>query len=249
MEQYYVIAHDGNRYGPADIPTLQQWIQQNRILPSTMLENAETGQQLPASAISDLQFATQPVTPTTTPSPSFEVGQPQMPHQPAGPIYGRGAQVGFGGPGLQNFNNTSGMRADVPPEIESLKWNWGAFGCGCFWLLFHGLALAAVLMFFGLAFLGGMLGFIFGALRIPALGTISIVGYLIGLGVAIWLGMNGHKLAWRYNSYNSVEDYFQKEQIWMVLGIIVTAIALLGWVFNIVMAFTLRGISGGMPGG
>jgi hypothetical protein len=40
---YYVIAQDGNRYGPADIPTLQQWVREGRIAPNTTLEDEVTG--------------------------------------------------------------------------------------------------------------------------------------------------------------------------------------------------------------
>jgi hypothetical protein len=59
---YYVIAQDGNRYGPADIPTLQQWVREGRIAPNTTLEDEVTGTQIRASLLPELShlFPSQP---------------------------------------------------------------------------------------------------------------------------------------------------------------------------------------------
>jgi len=53
---YYVIAHDGDRYGPADIPTLQQWVREGRIAPNTTLEDEFTGTQIRASLLPELSY-------------------------------------------------------------------------------------------------------------------------------------------------------------------------------------------------
>jgi hypothetical protein len=62
---YYVIAQDGNRYGPADIPTLQQWVREGRIAPNTTLEDEVTGTQIRASLLPELShlFPSQSVPP------------------------------------------------------------------------------------------------------------------------------------------------------------------------------------------
>jgi hypothetical protein len=52
--QYYVIGPDGNRYGPADVPTLKLWVSENRLTPQTMLEDVSTAQRMPASAVDGL---------------------------------------------------------------------------------------------------------------------------------------------------------------------------------------------------
>ncbi|MCS6830760.1 MAG: DUF4190 domain-containing protein [bacterium] len=59
---YYVIAHDGNRYGPADIATLQQWVREGRIAPNTTLEDEFSGTQIRASLLPELShlFAAMP---------------------------------------------------------------------------------------------------------------------------------------------------------------------------------------------
>ncbi|MGQ9487745.1 MAG: DUF4190 domain-containing protein [Armatimonadota bacterium] len=53
---YFVIAHDGNRYGPADIAMLQQWVREGRIAPNTMLEDEATGAQIQASLLPELRY-------------------------------------------------------------------------------------------------------------------------------------------------------------------------------------------------
>lgn len=51
---YFVIALDGNRHGPADIPTLQQWVREGRVAPNTVLEDEFTGTQIRASLLPEL---------------------------------------------------------------------------------------------------------------------------------------------------------------------------------------------------
>jgi hypothetical protein len=57
--QYYVISGDGQRYGPADIPTLNQWINEGRLLSHQLLEDAATGVRVPASGVAGLVFPQQ----------------------------------------------------------------------------------------------------------------------------------------------------------------------------------------------
>jgi hypothetical protein len=53
---YFVIAADGQKYGPADIPTLNHWAQEGRVLVTSMLEDAATGAQVPATSVSGIIF-------------------------------------------------------------------------------------------------------------------------------------------------------------------------------------------------
>src|SRR5262249_47995622 len=57
LMRYYVLTQTGERYGPADIETLQSWAQQGRIAAHTVLVEAETGAQLRADQLDDLQPA------------------------------------------------------------------------------------------------------------------------------------------------------------------------------------------------
>jgi len=55
--QYFVIGDDGQKYGPADLATLNAWIAEGRLLANTILEDSRSGARTPASAVPGLQFA------------------------------------------------------------------------------------------------------------------------------------------------------------------------------------------------
>jgi hypothetical protein len=63
--RYFVIGDDGQRYGPADVPTLNQWIQEGRVRQTTLLQPEAGGATVAASIIPDLSFAPQPGAPQT----------------------------------------------------------------------------------------------------------------------------------------------------------------------------------------
>jgi hypothetical protein len=54
-DRYYVLWPDGQKFGPADVPTLQRWVVENRVGPATVLENASSGQHVRASDLPSLQ--------------------------------------------------------------------------------------------------------------------------------------------------------------------------------------------------
>ena len=66
--RYFVLANDGQKYGPADIPTLNQWIVEGRLLPNQMLEDEASGTSVIASSVAGLNFQIQPP----------QAGQPNM---------------------------------------------------------------------------------------------------------------------------------------------------------------------------
>ncbi|MBS1726867.1 MAG: hypothetical protein JST51_09115 [Armatimonadetes bacterium] len=70
---YFVIGNDGQKYGPADISTLNQWAQEGRLTPTSMLEDATTGQQTMASQMPGISF---PVAAPGAPSygPTYQAG-------------------------------------------------------------------------------------------------------------------------------------------------------------------------------
>jgi len=49
--QYYVVADDGQKYGPADVPTLAQWAQEGRLNANTLLESMQDASRAPASQV------------------------------------------------------------------------------------------------------------------------------------------------------------------------------------------------------
>ncbi len=58
---YYVLGDQGQKYGPADIATLNVWVSEGRVLPGTMLEEEVSGGKIAAASVAGLQF--QPAAP------------------------------------------------------------------------------------------------------------------------------------------------------------------------------------------
>ncbi|MCH7905014.1 MAG: hypothetical protein IH944_10675 [Armatimonadetes bacterium] len=54
--KFFVLSTGGQKFGPADIPTLNKWITEKRITPETDLENADTKQIVKAGTVAGLVF-------------------------------------------------------------------------------------------------------------------------------------------------------------------------------------------------
>lgn len=54
--RYYVVWPNGQRFGPADLATLNQWARENRIGPSTTLAEEGTGRTFPANQLPGLDL-------------------------------------------------------------------------------------------------------------------------------------------------------------------------------------------------
>lgn len=91
---------------------------------------------------------------------------------------------------VNDFQNTSGMNADVPYEVATCRWNWGAFLWSWIWLMGH-----------------GMVGW----------GLLALLANIVpggGIAVSIYLGIDGHKLAWKNRRFSSLEDFFRVQTRW-----------------------------------
>ena len=75
--EYYVIAPDGQQYGPADLNTLKQWVAENRITQTTMLRHGPTGQTGMAGSVPGLFGG-----PTSAATAVMPPPQPQPMHDP-----------------------------------------------------------------------------------------------------------------------------------------------------------------------
>jgi hypothetical protein len=127
--RYFVIADDGNRYGPADIPTLNEWIQQGRLLPTTLLEEEGSGARISANSVMGLNFGgAAPVGPPSGVQPG-----------PSGPFSPGPAAAPYAGPYGQSVTGNIGNTENI------LAWVCGAVGiccCCCFPLPIAGLLFA-----------------------------------------------------------------------------------------------------------
>jgi hypothetical protein len=74
---YFVIAADGQKYGPANIDTLNQWAQEGRVLNTSMLEDASTGVRIPATSVPGIMFPMNPPGGQNFQQPNFQYGSGQ----------------------------------------------------------------------------------------------------------------------------------------------------------------------------
>jgi len=110
--------------------------------------------------------------------------------------------------------NTSGQgtSAVVPPELAG--WNWGAFLLTWIWGIGNGVWLALLAL-----------------VPIP----------LVGLAVAILLGVKGNEWAWQSKKWESIERFRRTQRIWLYWGI---ASLVAPFVFIIGIVMIIVGILG-----
>ena len=103
---FFVLGNNGEKYGPADITTLNVWISEGRLLPSSQLQSTQTGAISVASQVPGLMFPensfqqppTQTAPPTVNQATSFGAPfQPPYNQQPGQPMqpYPRGSNGRF----------------------------------------------------------------------------------------------------------------------------------------------------------
>jgi hypothetical protein len=111
-------------------------------------------------------------------------------------------------------SNTSGTGSEavLPPEIKG--WNWGAFLLTWIWGLGNGVYIALLAL----------------------LALVPVVGWVIALIVAVFLGARGNELAWRKKRWVDVDHFKDVQRKWAIAGAIVVAV---------VVVFTVFAIAGG----
>ena len=67
---YFVISNDGQKYGPGDLNMLNQWAQEGRLVPTSMVEDAVTGLQMPVTQVPGIMFPPPP-SPSGTYQPPY----------------------------------------------------------------------------------------------------------------------------------------------------------------------------------
>lgn len=172
--RYFVYAPNGQRYGPADLQTLQQWIGEGRVLPSSLVEQELSGERMAANTIPGLQFP---------------ANAPYGPSAPMGTQPGPSPYAGYHRPGM---NTPSPMTMPGNNEI-TISWICGAVGIstvlGCGWFPFGGVApiiLGAVGMWQGakardLGHSQGQSAYIFSlvVLVLGILGLVACTGFVL----------------------------------------------------------------------
>ncbi|MBV6458881.1 MAG: hypothetical protein HONBIEJF_02020 [Fimbriimonadaceae bacterium] len=208
--EYYVLGADGNKYGPADVPTLNTWAQEGRVLPTTLLEDFQTGQKLQASAVVGMQF----------PGSGAIVGMPDAPQMPG--IIGTPIQApktadpdaplyqGYGTkrePTLAELDPTASTFDDPDDNLLPFAlqggFNIGAFVLTWIWGLNHKQPVTLIALVLGLVVL------------IPAIGCIASIAQL---GFMIYCGTKGNQWAWESGRFSTPEECLAVQKVWMYWG-------------------------------
>ena len=103
-------------------------------------------------------------------------------------------------------------------DAELSKWNWGAFFFGWLWGVFNKVYITLIqlvvnLISFGLSLIG--------------LGVIAPIFSAIGLGLSIWFGVKGSRMAWENGAYRNIDDFRTSRHNWNVAAAIVFAVNIL----------------------
>lgn len=98
--KYFVIMPDGQKYGPADVTMLNQWVVEGRLTAQTMLQDEATGQTVMASQVPGINFGMggPPMAGTVQPP----MGGPSAYQQPPNPYPRGGGPMGAGYPGMMD---------------------------------------------------------------------------------------------------------------------------------------------------
>lgn len=94
---YYVLGDQGQKYGPADVATLNMWISEGRLVAHSMLEDEASGAKVAASMVPGLQFPLSPPPTATYAPPPAAPSAGASPYPPSGPYASPPA------PGQANF--------------------------------------------------------------------------------------------------------------------------------------------------
>jgi len=131
------------------------------------------------------------------------------------------------GYGAHAYTNNSGEQGHLPPEIERLRWHWGAFFFPTFWSRRHGLRALAFIIVIAF-FLLRVLRSTFSTSSAVAFVTLYVLYAVAHLGIQIYFGMNGHKIGWRNRHFpGGVDEYFKVQNRWMWWGFGINALGLI----------------------
>ena len=122
------------------------------------------------------------------------------------------------GQGTESNNYREGRPLSYQTEQELGKWNWGAFFFGWIWGVFNKVYVSLVQLAVN------VFGFTFALI---GLGLISPLFSLASLGISIWLGVKGSRMAWANGAYRNLEHFRSSRHNWNVAALIVFCASIL----------------------
>jgi len=108
--------------------------------------------------------------------------------------------------------------SSIQIERELSRWNWGAFYFGWIWGVFNKVYVSLVQLVISI------LSF---AVTVMGMGIIAPIFWLINIGISIWLGVKGSKMAWDNGAFRNLEHFRSSRHNWNVAAAIVFAVGVL----------------------
>ena len=101
-----------------------------------------------------------------------------------------------------------------PTALAELRgWNWGAYGLSWIWALAH---------------------------RLTLLGLITLLGWLlggvVGIAFAVYLGAKGNELAWRSRPFRDLDGFREVQRPWAVWGHLVFVVQVVAFIAVILIS-------------
>ncbi len=106
----------------------------------------------------------------------------------------------------------SGVNGPFPAELHG--WNWGAFFFTWIWGLAHSVWISLVVL----------------------LSFIPIIGWILGFGMSIALGLKGNEWAWQHRKFESVEQFKKVQHAWAKWALWFILLGLAGVIASIAIA-------------
>ncbi len=115
-------------------------------------------------------------------------------------------------------SSDSGLNGPFPAELKG--WNWGAFFLTWIWGLAHNAWITLTVLF---------------------VGFIPLIGPLIALGLAIYLGVKGNELAWTNRKFKDLDEFNAVQKAWATWGVAICVVS-----FVLGFALVYFGVFSGM---
>ena len=117
-------------------------------------------------------------------------------------------------------NNNYTLKHISQAEIDKAiaKWNWGAFFCTWLWGVFHKT---------------------YWPLLIVLVGCIPYVGLVASLCLAVYLGMNGSKIAWDKEVYKDFDSFKRAQRSWTIGGCVWFGVSLLATAYMVFFTLSM----------
>lgn len=114
--------------------------------------------------------------------------------------------------------------SQIDREVD--KWNWGAFFFGWIWGVFNKVYLSLIQL---------VLNILASGLTMIGLGIIAPFFSLGSLGIGIWLGVKGSRLAWDNGAYRNLEHFRTVRHGWNVAAAIVFGVSVFFLIISLLL--------------